>query len=224
MDQSAFYRVPDTLFWGVVLGGVVFCLGYAASRVFRQPLPSHVPGGKAKAERHTLFQRVFHWANVVSTAILLLSGLAMYRSPSLPDLGGPTAFWFSWHQWVTPMFLALMTAHVLYEYRAPELDQMWVGGEGGRKYRPAQILFHWAIASNLFVLVLTGFVLWKPLRALLPLFLLGFGWDFIFFNRILHGFFTATLIALLLAHVYFALFIRENWPRTRSMITGWENG
>lgn len=220
MPPYTLSRLPDTLFWAIVLSGVLFCLCDAAGRAFRRSRPAKVSPARIEGGRHTLFQRFFHWANFVSVALLLLSGLAMYRSPVLPDLGGPTASWFSWHLWVTPIFLALVAAHILYEYRAPDLEQMWFGGAEGRKYRPAQILFHWAMASNLFALVLTGFVLWKPLRALLPLSLLSLDWDFIFYNRILHGFFTATLIALLFAHVYFALFLRENWPRTKSMITG----
>jgi cytochrome b subunit of formate dehydrogenase len=88
------------------------------------------------------------------------------------------------------------------------------------KYHTGQILFHWAVAGNLFLLILTGMVLWKPFRDLLPLSLLGLGWDFIFFSRILHGFFSATLIASLIGHFYFALFIKKNWPEAKSMATG----
>jgi cytochrome b subunit of formate dehydrogenase len=221
MAPYTLYRLPDALFWAIVLAGVLFCLGYAARRAFRPPLPETTAGGTAGAQRHTRFRRFFHWGNFVSVAILLLSGLAMYRSPILPDPGGPPAFWFAWHQWVTPAFLVLVVAHILYESRAPDdIAPMWFGRGEGRKYSPAQILFHWAVAANLFALVLTGSVLWKPLRALLPLSLLGLGWDFIFFNRILHGFFTATLMALILAHIYFALGVRENWARTKSMVTG----
>lgn len=250
MPGYTLYRLSDTIFWSVVLSGVLLCLCHAARRAFRHPLPTDAPPGRRGAaetagdeevERHTRFQRFFHWANFVSVAILLVSGLAIYRSPLLPFLEGSAASWFSWHQWFTPVFLALVAAHILYEYRAPShIDHVWFGKEdwGGlalivrnffgltgnypryRKYHPAQILFHWAIAGNLFALVLTGFVLWKPLRGLLPLSLLGLGWDFIFYNRILHGFFTATLTALILTHIYFGVFIKKNWAETRSMITG----
>lgn len=88
------------------------------------------------------------------------------------------------------------------------------------KYHPGQIFFHWAVAGNLFFLVLTGMALWKPFRDLLPLTLLGLGWNFIFFCRILHGFFSAALMASLIGHLYFALLIRKNWPETKSMVTG----
>ena len=88
------------------------------------------------------------------------------------------------------------------------------------KYHPGQIFFHWLVAGNFFVLTLTGFIIWKPLRDLLPLSLLGFGWDFIFYNRLLHGFFSATLIASLFAHIYFAVLIKKNWKEAKSMFTG----
>ena len=54
----------------------------------------------------------------------------------------------------------------------------------------------------------------------LPLSLFGLGWDFIYFTRILHGFFSATLFASLIGHLYFALFIKTNWPEAKSMVTG----
>ncbi|MFH1754521.1 MAG: cytochrome b/b6 domain-containing protein, partial [Candidatus Latescibacterota bacterium] len=69
-------------------------------------------------------------------------------------------------------------------------------------------------------LILTGMVLWKPFRGFLPLTLFGLGWDFIFFSRVIHGFFSATLIASLIGHLYFALFVKTNWPVTKSMMTG----
>jgi hypothetical protein len=57
-------------------------------------------------------------------------------------------------------------------------------------------------------------------RDFLPLSLFGLGWDFIYFSRVIHGFFSATLIASLIGHLYFALFIKKNWPETKSMVTG----
>jgi cytochrome b subunit of formate dehydrogenase len=54
------------------------------------------------------------------------------------------------------------------------------------KYHPGQILFHWVVAANLILLILTGFMICKHFRDLLPLSLFGLGWDFIFYNRLLH--------------------------------------
>ena len=55
------------------------------------------------------------------------------------------------------------------------------------KYHPGQILFHWVVAANLILLILTGFMICKHFRDLLPLSLFGLGWDFIFYNRLLHN-------------------------------------
>jgi cytochrome b subunit of formate dehydrogenase len=88
------------------------------------------------------------------------------------------------------------------------------------KYHPGQIFFHWAVGANLFLLILTGFVIWKPFRDLRPVSLFGLGWDFIFYNRLLHGFFSATLVPNLIGHFYFALCIKKNWTETKSMFTG----
>lgn len=213
------YRLPDLTFWALVAASVLFCLVHAARRSLGRAAASH--SAAVAAGRHSAFQRFFHWANAVTVAVLLASGLATYGAPSLGDLGPTTAFWFSWHLWVAPVFAALIVAHALYEYRAPgHLDEMWPGGAGPGKYDRAQIVFHWAVALNLAALVASGAVLWKPLRALLPLRLFGLGWDFVFVNRVLHGLFTGTLVALVLAHVYFALLVRESWPRLSSMLLG----
>jgi hypothetical protein len=42
------------------------------------------------------------------------------------------------------------------------------------------------VAANLILLILTGFMICKHFRDLLPLSLFGLGWDFIFYNRLLH--------------------------------------
>ena len=52
------------------------------------------------------------------------------------------------------------------------------------KYHPSQILFHWVVAANLILLILTGFMICKHFRDLLPFSLFGLGWDFIFYNRL----------------------------------------
>ena len=149
--------------------------------------------------------------------------------------------WFFWHRWAVVLLLVGVAFHVIYEgiiVRRP--NPMAVSRIEARKilvilknffglsnsyprlgkYHPGQIFFHWLVAGNFFVLTLTGFIIWKPLRDLLPLSLLGFGWDFIFYNRLLHGFFSATLIASLFAHIYFAVLIKKNWKEAKSMFTG----
>jgi len=192
-------------------------------------------------QRYTALQRAFHWVNAVCIGVLLVSGLAIYD----PDLFGwmhvPAATWFAWHRWFAVTFLVAVGFHIVYDsFVLDEFAFMWFGKEEVErqkliarnflglskaypkygKYHPSQITYHWLAAANLLALVLTGLILWKPARALFPLRLLGLGWDFVYACRTLHDFFTATLMALIIGHVYFGIGIKKNWIISKSMLTG----
>jgi len=249
MADYDFYRVDDRIFFVFLTVALSFCLIHAARRAFRQPIPTEVlegknhagPSGEQMMERHNLFQRIYHWLNATAVLILVISGWLIYQPKSPLSLEGPASEWFFWHRWGVALLLVGITYHIVYEsFIAKSENPMAVNRAEGRrilaifknffglsrfyplagKYHSGQIFFHWAVAANLLALILTGFVLWKPFRDLLPLSLLGLGWDFIFYCRLLHGFFSSTLIASLIGHVYFALLIKKNWPEAKSMITG----
>jgi cytochrome b subunit of formate dehydrogenase len=244
MADYNLYRVDDRIFLLFIVAALAFCLLHAVRRAFRQPMPTETPSPPAREEemeRHTLFQRIFHWANAVAVFTLAGSGWMIYPPGQVPALEGPPSEWFLWHRWGIALLLAGITAHIVREaFIAREANPMAFNGAEVRrifsifknffglsknyplagKYHTGQLIFHWAVAGNLFALILTGMVLWKPLRGLLPLSLLGLGWDFIYFTRILHGFFSASLFACLIGHLYFALFIKKNWPEAKSMVTG----
>jgi cytochrome b subunit of formate dehydrogenase len=173
--------------------------------------------------------------------VLIISGWMIYQPQKLSLLEDTPSRWFLWHSWGIALLLVGLVFHVIYEsFIAGRPNPMVINrAEVKRilfifknffglskaypstaKYHPGQIFFHWIVTGNLFLLILTGFVIWKPLRDLLPLSLFGLGWNFIFYSRLLHGFFSATLIASLIGHIYFALFIKKNWKETKSMITG----
>jgi formate dehydrogenase subunit gamma len=194
-----------------------------------------------EAKRYTVPQRIFHWVNAVSVFVLLISGLAIYSPNFFASVNIPTSTWFKLHMWFTPIFLAGIAFHIIHAtFFLDRLGNLWFGRAEQRrstiiirnffgitreypklgKYHPAQILVHWAFVANLLVLTLTGFILWKPLRYLIPFRLFGFGWDFIFFNRILHDLFTASLASLVIGHFYFAVFIKKNWAELKAMFTG----
>jgi cytochrome b subunit of formate dehydrogenase len=246
MAEYNLYRLDDRIFWSLLIAGMIFCLIHAARRAFRQPLPMEPAGKESNSiivkeeaiQRHTLFQRIFHWSNAAAVIVLAISGWMIYR---LPSPGGTAFVWFFWHRWAVALLLVGSVFHSFYEgFVVRGLNPMAVNQtEAGRilailknffglsksyplatKYHPGQIFFHWVVAGNLFLLILTGFVIWKPFRNLLPLSLFGLGWDFIFYNRLFHGFFSATLIASLFGHIYFALLIKKNWTETKSMFTG----
>lgn len=165
----------------------------------------------------------------------------IYRPADIFFSSSPPAYWFRWHQWGTAILLISLTFHSIYEsfiVRAPNpmainqkevhrMMQMIKNFFGfsqfyprSDKYHPAQIFFHWGVAINILLLILTGMIIWKPMRQFLPLSSLGLDWQFIFYSRILHTFFSASLLSFLIGHIYFALFIKKNWPEAKSMITG----
>jgi formate dehydrogenase gamma subunit len=247
MTDYNLYRVDDRIFFLFIIAALAFCLIHAARRAFRQPKPTETPSppsGSANEEhleRHTLFQRIFHWANAIAVFILAGSGWMIYQPGRVPLMEGPPSEWFLWHRWGVALLLAGIAAHIIREaFIAQEANPMVFNRAEVRrilsifknffglsknyplagKYHTGQLIFHWAVAGNLLLLILTGMVLWKPLRGFLPLSLFGLGWDFIYFTRILHGFFSATLFASLIGHIYFALFIKKNWPEAKSMVTG----
>jgi cytochrome b subunit of formate dehydrogenase len=249
MADYNLYRVDDRIFFAFAAAALAFCIIHAARRAFRQPRPTDLPQEKGsisatraeEMERHTLFQRIFHWSNAAAVITLALSGWMIYQPRQIPTLEQTTSEWFFWHRWGVALLLVGVVAHIINEsFVAKGTNPMAVNrAETGRilaifrnffglsksyplasKYHTGQIFFHWIVAGNLFLLILTGMVLWKPFRDLLPLSLLGLGWNFIFSSRILHGFFSATLIASLIGHFYFALFIKKNWPEAKSMVTG----
>ncbi|HYB20801.1 MAG TPA: cytochrome b/b6 domain-containing protein [Thermodesulfobacteriota bacterium] len=243
------YRVDDRILFAFVAAALVFCVIHAARRAFRQPQPTDLPREKdtlsalkaEEMERHSLFQRIYHWSNAAAVLTLSFSGWMIYQPRQAPTLEQTASEWFFWHRWGVAVLLAGVLAHTINEsFMAQGANPMAMNRAEARrilaifrnffglsksyplagKYHTGQIFFHWAVAGNLFLLILTGMVLWKPLRDLLPLSLLGLGWDFIFFSRLLHGFFSATLTASLIGHLYFALFIKKNWPEAKSIVTG----
>ena len=243
MSQYNLYRLDDWIFWSLLIAGLTFCLIHALRRAFRQPFPTE-PGeegstlGIEEIERHNLFQRILHWSNAIAIIALTISGWVIYQ-PLSPARAA--SVWFFWHRWAVVLLLVGLAFHFIYEsFLVRRPNPMAVNRTEARrisailknffglsnsyprlsKYHPGQIFFHWLVAGNLFLLTLTGSIIWKPLRDLLPLSLLGLGWDFIFYNRLLHGFFSATLIASLFAHIYFAVLIKKNWKEAKSMFTG----
>jgi len=249
MAEYNLYRLDDRVFWAFLLAGLIFCLIHAARRAFRQPRVEDYPekegsipiSGGEKIERHTLFQRVFHWSNTVAVIILTISGWMVYQPRAILSFTETTSIGFTWHRWGTALLLIGLASHFIYEsFIAHGSNPVAVNRAEGKillailknffglsksyplinKYHPGQIVFHWIVAGNLFLLILSGFVIWKPFRDLLPLSLFGLGWDFVFYCRLLHGFFSATLIPSLMGHIYFAVLIKKNWSETKSMFTG----
>jgi formate dehydrogenase subunit gamma len=177
----------------------------------------------------------------VAVIVLTISGWMIYQPRKILSFTETTAIGFTWHRWGVALLLVGLASHFIYEsFIAHSPNPVAINRAEGKillgilknffglsksyplinKYHPGQIFFHWTLAGNLFLLILTGLAIWKPFRDLLPLSLFGLGWDFVFYCRLLHGFFSATLIPSLMGHIYFALLIRKNWKETQSIFTG----
>lgn len=187
-------------------------------------------------KRRDAAQIAYHWVNAVAIVSLTVTGLAIsFGYPNTADL-------FLWHLWAAWVFLAALVFHIWHTtIRFKHFHRMWVtlqdlggalkripglGGAGGEPppkhgfYKVEQIALHWALAGVLLVIVITGFILWKPGRDFVGPFWMPWGWDAVFFARTIHQIFTFFLLALVVAHIYFAVLVPKEWPLLKSIFTG----
>jgi hypothetical protein len=115
-----FYRLDDWIFRAFIAAALVFCLTHAARRAFRQPVPtapsqdgtSSAPIGE-EIQRHTLFQRIFHWSNSVAVLTLTVSGWLIYQPRGIPTLDGTPFDRFFWHRWGAALLLVGVVFHLV---------------------------------------------------------------------------------------------------------------
>lgn len=184
-------------------------------------------------KRRDATQIAYHWVNFAAIAALSITGLAIYFGAS------DTAGYFAWHLWAAWVFLAALVIHIWHDtVTLKRFERMWItlqdlrdamkrlrgaGAEPAPKhghYKVEQIVFHWVLALDLLGLVITGLILWQPGRMFVAPLWMPWGWDAIFFARVLHQVFTLGLLVLILAHVYFALLVPKNRPELISIFTG----
>ena len=191
----------------------------------------------AQFKRRDAAKILYHWVNFASIVALIISGFLIY-------FGFPnTAEYFAWHLWVAWIFLGALVFHIWYDtFRFKHFHRIWFtrqdlsdamarilpgGGEAGAGsapkhpfYKVEQIVFHWILAAVVFVLVITGFILWEPARMFVGPFWLPWGWDAVFIARVIHQICTFFLLAMILAHVYFGMLVPKNWYVLKSIFTG----
>lgn len=183
-------------------------------------------------QRREASQVAYHWANFAAILVLTTTGLAIFFGAE------GTAGLFAWHLWAAWVLVAALIFHVWYSTAAwRRFDRMWITGSDWKNaisrarhgesvapkhkhYKFEQIVFHWFIALDVIGLIVTGLILWKPSRMWMGLFWLPWGWDAVYFARVLHDFFTFVLVAAVMAHIYFALCVPKNWLLLRSMFNG----
>jgi cytochrome b subunit of formate dehydrogenase len=227
----------DVLFWIVVVVAVGLAVHFLFSSLpdlFRR---KEAPAMKdAQFKRRDAAQIAYHWVNAAAIVSLTITGLAIY-------FGVPgTADYFFWHLWAAWVLLAALVFHIWYTtIRFKHFHRMWVtwddlhnamkripgfGGAGAGPapkhgfYKVEQIAMHWVLTVLVLGLVITGFILWKPGRDFVGPFWMPWGWDAVFVARVLHQIFTFLLVALVVAHIYFAVLVPKEWPRLKSIFTG----
>jgi formate dehydrogenase subunit gamma len=168
--------------------------------------------------RYTLQERAMHWLAGLSYLYLLATGLALF-TPLLYWIaavlgGGPTVRF--WHPWVGLVFAASMFwMHSVWrrDMRATDADREWnrkvrlyienrdreVPPVG--RFNPGQKQFYWAMWFGMWLLLVSGLVMWFPervpfsLRVLRPIVVL------------LHEIGALITIGAFIIHVYMGLFV-----------------
>ena len=188
----------------------------------------------ARLVRHSLIDRVLHWATAVSVVILIATAF-------LPILGVEFA-WVTVH-WVTGIVLAaVILIHVVRALFWQDLGSMWIGLRDLRdgiqlakwafrfsdippalagKYSLAQKAIHHIFTVVILTTLVTGGLMLvkidTPWWERDPYWLGEDTWGAIY---VLHDLAALLLVTMVMAHVYFAL-RPEKLYFTRSMIMGW---
>lgn len=239
-DAIDLNRIADNaLLWILAAVGIGLGIHFLLSSLpslFRgagQAAKSEGGMGELQLKRRNPAQIIYHWVNAAAIVVLTGSGLAIYFG--LPGTDG----YFYWHLWAAWVLIAAMVFHIWYAtILHKNFGRMWVtrrdlseamkrisGGSESEApkhgfYKVEQIAFHWMLAAVVFGVVITGLMLWNPSRIYVAAFWMPWGWDAIFIARILHQIFTFALVALVLAHIYFAVLVPKEWPRLKSIFTG----
>ncbi len=137
-----------------------------------------MPDGDRLIERHSVNERVVHWAIAIVFVFLFISGLALFH---------PLFFWISalfgggqFMRWLHP-FAGVALAVLFYPYAAglakdnrwqPEDEEwrknMWAymrreyHPTGTHKYNAGQKLQYWSMVPIVALLLVTGVVMWQP--------------------------------------------------------------
>lgn len=189
---------------------------------------------KQMEERHSVWIRIFHWINMISITMLILTGFYIHAPQSFRLFDTMTTartvhfcmaylLCFGVVGRMYYMIVAHDTKNLIYEpikdtKKLPSMikyylfladDHPYYG-----KYNPGQKAMYTGVFAMALVMIITGFILYKPLT-------FGFmaGWLGGFLVvRIIHYAITWIFVLCILAHVY--LDVAEGIPILKSMFTG----
>jgi cytochrome b subunit of formate dehydrogenase len=238
--QNVPIHISFLLIWVAAIGGLAFLIGHAiwamlfVKKTHAAPVAPEIAARvPAKVPRHTLAARLFHW--IMSAAMLVLLYTAF-----MPKLGYQFA-WVTYH-WIAGIVLTVsIIYHIIHASFWLDFWSIWpdkIDIEDGKrrwlratgksapeprkfgKYPMENKMYHAVIVLAGLSVTLTGLFMMKRVRT--PFFTRDpyiFGdmtWGLMY---VLHGLAGVGLIALIMAHIYFAL-RPEKLVITKAMITG----
>jgi len=239
--QTVPIHVAFYLIWVAAIGGLAFLICHAIYVQFAARKPAHVESvpaellarTPAKVARHSLAARLFHW-------IMALAMLALLITAFLPRVGMQFP-WVTYH-WIAGLVLtASIVFHIIHasfwmdfwsiwpdRIDMEDAKRRWLRATGKSapaprkfaKYPMENKMYHLIIVLAGLAVTLTGLFMMKRVRTPLftrnPYLFSDMSWGLMY---VLHGLAGVGLIALIMAHIYFAL-RPEKFVITKSMVFG----
>ena len=239
--QTVPIHISFVLIWVAAIGGLAFLIGHALYVQFsarKEAAAASVPAELVaktpeKVARHSMAARLFHW-------IMALAMFALLITAFLPRVGYPFA-WVTYH-WIAGLVLtASIIYHIIHatfwmdfwsiwpdKVDIEDAKRRWLRATGKTtpaprkfaKYPMENKMYHLIIVLAGLSVTLTGVFMMKrvptPFFTRNPYIFGDMTWGLMY---VLHGLAGVGLIALIMAHIYFAL-RPEKFVITKSMVFG----
>ena len=239
--QTVPIHISFFLIWVAAIGGLAFLICHAIYVQFVAKKEAHVeavaPAGAAeipeKVARHSMAARLFHW-------IMALAMFALLITAFLPKIGYEFP-WVTYH-WIAGLVLtASIVFHIIHasfwldfwsiwpdSIDIEDAKRRWLRATGKpaeaprkfAKYPMENKMYHLIIVLAGLAVTVTGLFMMKRVRTPLftrnPYIFRDMTWGLMY---VLHGLAGVGLIALIMAHIYFAL-RPEKFVITKSMVFG----
>ena len=238
--QNVLVGIAWDLMWAAAIGGLLFVAGHAIYVWKFAPKPSgegvEQPAGDVTGRvlRHSLSARIFHGLMALAMFVLLITAFFPVIGIRFP--------WVTIH-WIAGVGLLLTVVyHIVHATFWQDLWSIWISVDDIKagaqevvrffkrvtpsatkpgKYPLDHKLYHHGIVVVTTAAIATGILMMfrvdTPFWARNPYLLSDQVWGVVY---VVHGLSGVALIAMILAHIYFAV-RPEKWWITVSMINGW---
>ncbi|MGP0074337.1 MAG: cytochrome b/b6 domain-containing protein [Bryobacteraceae bacterium] len=239
--QNVPIHISFFLIWVAAIGGLAFLICHAIYVAFMAKKPAHAESYPAtlvaktpeKVARHSFAARAFHW-------IMALAMFALLITAFLPRVGVQFP-WVTFH-WIAGLVLTVsIVYHIIHasfwldfwsiwpdRIDVEDAKRRWLRATGKSapaprkfaKYPMENKMYHGIIVLTGLAVIITGLFMMKRVRTPLftrnPYLFSDMTWGLMY---VLHGLAGVGLIALIMAHIYFAL-RPEKFAITKSMVFG----